>query len=111
MRLTQLTAAMCLSAACLFTGAAPAMAQDWLRPNIGARIDSDEAQNRVERGAMRPFREIVATLEDRFGGRYLSHRLFDGQPAVYVVEWLAGDGRRISVRVNASNGAVLDVSG
>jgi uncharacterized membrane protein YkoI len=90
---------------------ASAQAQDWLRPDFGTRLDSDEAQDRVERGALRPFRDIVATLEGRFGGRYLSHRLFDGRPAVYVVEWLAGDGRRISVRVNAVTGSVMDVSG
>ncbi len=90
---------------------AAAQAQAWTRPDLGGRLNSDQAHDRVERGALRPFREIVADLEGRFGGRYLSHRLFDGRPATYEVNWLAGDGRRITVRVNAESGAVMGVSG
>lgn len=88
-----------------------AQAQSWQRPDFGNRLNSDQAQDRVERGALRPFREIVADLEGRFGGRYLSHRLFDGRPPVYEVDWLRGDGRRVTVRVNAESGALLGVSG
>lgn len=95
----------------LAASAPSALAQGWGRPDFGGRLNSDQAQDRVEKGDLRPFRDIVASLEDRFGGRYLSHRLFDGRPPVYEVDWLREDGRRVTVRVNAESGAVLGVSG
>lgn len=90
---------------------APAQAQSWPRIDLGTRLNSDQAQDRVEKGSLRPFREIVAALEDRYGGRYLGHRLFDGRPPIYEVDWLMEGGRRVTVRVNAESGAVLGVSG
>lgn len=100
-----------LAALALAVAAPTAQAQGFGRPDFGSRLNSDQAQDRVEKGDLRPLRNIVNSLEERFGGRYLSHRLFDGRPPVYEIDWLRDDGRRITVRVNAETGAVLGVSG
>lgn len=100
-------AALLLATATL---AAPGMGYAQSVSDLGSRLTSDQAQDRVARGALRPLRDILSGLEDQFGGRYLRHRLFDGRPPVYEIDWLKGDGERVTVRVNAETGAILDVS-
>lgn len=58
-----------------------------------------------ERQHLRPIREVLDTLRDRFGGEYVSHRLEDGPRPIYVIRWRMPDGVTTrDFRVDATSG-------
>lgn len=104
-----LLAALALTA----VSAAPASAQPGRGgpPDLGSTFSAPEARDAVQQGRHVPLRVIVAQIQDRYPGRMLGARLDRGQPSVYVIDWLTDDGRKLTVRANAENGAILGVSG
>jgi uncharacterized membrane protein YkoI len=99
-----------LAAAAATLSAGPAMAQSW--PDVGSRLNSDEAQERVERGELKPLREILAMVERSVGpGRMVrAPELTRGSPPLYYITWLKANGVRVTITVDARSGAVLNVS-
>jgi hypothetical protein len=104
-----LLAALAVSALC----AEPALAQPGRRgpPDLGSTFSPGEARDAVQQGRHVPLRDIVAQIESRHPGRMLGARLDRGQPSIYVIDWLTVDGRKLTIRANAENGAILGVSG
>ena len=94
--------------------ASPALAQRGDRggrPDLGSTLSPQEARGAVEQGRHVPLREIIAQIQGRYPGRMLGARLDRGQPSIYVIDWLTPDGRKLTIRANAENGAILGVSG
>lgn len=83
----------------------------WREPEFGSRLSPDDARDGVERGNLRPLREILAAVHSRFPGRNLGQRLIMGRPPAYEVDWLTQDGRKLVVIVNAETAAILSVRG
>ncbi|MDX2235067.1 MAG: hypothetical protein NW200_11280 [Hyphomonadaceae bacterium] len=80
-------------------------------PDLGSTLSPNEARDAVQEGRHRPLREIIAQIQNRFPGRMLGAELQRGNPSVYVIDWLTPDGRKLTIRANAENGAILGVSG
>lgn len=59
------------------------------------------AQDRGNRGDIRPLREVVDALRGRYGGELISARLEDGARPVYVLRWRLPDGEVRDFRVDA----------
>lgn len=84
----------------VFTGPLAADAQTvqpgWVMP----------AQERGhDRQEVRPVREVLDMLRDRFGGEYVGHRLEGGPRPVYVIRWRMPDGVTTrDFRVDAATG-------
>ena len=96
--------------------AAPALAQPGGRgrggpPDLGSTFSPHEARNAVEQGRHVPLRDIIAEIQGRYPGRMLGAELERGDPSIYVIDWLTPDGRKLTIRANAENGASLGVSG
>jgi hypothetical protein len=104
-----LLAAIAMTAVCV----APASAQPGRggAPDLGATFSPGEARDAVQRGQHVPLRNILSQIEARYPGRMLGARLDRGQPSVYVIDWLTSDGRKLTIRANAENGAILGVTG
>lgn len=86
-----------------FAASAPAPAQaqrfprDTWAPPSGAR-----------EGRTVPFNRIERELKGQFGGQLVDANL---RGDVYIVAWIAGDGRRLRIEVDAHSGQVLSVRG
>ncbi len=95
--------------------AAPALAQPGdrrgERPDLGSTFQPGEARDAVQQGRHVPLRVILSEIQARYPGRMLDARLDRGQPSIYVIDWLTPDGRKLTIRANAENGAILGVSG
>lgn len=79
--------------------------------DFGQNFSPNEAREAREQGVHVPLRNIFAMIGSRYPGRPLGTELVRGQPAVYVIEWLTVDGRKLTIRVNAETGAILGVEG
>lgn len=80
-------------------------------PDLGSTLSPHEARDAVEQGRHVPLREIIAQIQGRYPGRMLGAQLERGEPSIYVIDWLTPDGRKLTIRANAENGAILGVSG
>jgi uncharacterized membrane protein YkoI len=83
----------------------------WRDQEFGAQLSPDDARDGVERGNLRPLREVLAAVQSRYPGRNLGQRLIMGRPPAYEVDWLTQDGRKLVVIVNAENASILSVRG
>ncbi|MDZ4777689.1 MAG: peptidase M4 [Alphaproteobacteria bacterium] len=81
------------------------------RPDLGQTLSPNEARNAVEEGRHVPLRQILSQIEARYPGRMIGQRLEQGNPSIYVIDWLTPDGRKLIVRANAQTGAIIGVSG
>jgi hypothetical protein len=110
MTLRFLLAALALSAMAVD----PAAAQYGRRggpPDLGQTLSPGEARDAVREGRHVPLRDIIAQIQSRYPGRMLGAELERGQPSIYVIDWLTADGRKLTIRANAENGAILGVTG
>lgn len=110
MMLRHLLAVLAVTAVC----AEPASAQPrdrGGRPDLGSTFSPNEARDAVREGRHVPLRDIIAQIQARFPGRMLGADLERGNPSIYVIDWLTPDGRKLTIRANAENGAILGVSG
>ena len=112
MKIRSLLAAVALVA----LTAVPALAQPGGRgrggpPDLGSTFSPHEARNAVEQGRHVPLRDIINEIQNRYPGRMLGAELERGEPSIYVIDWLTPDGRKLRIRANAENGAILGVSG
>ena len=80
--------------------AAPVSAQQRAMPAFQAQ-NLIPAQDRGNRGDIRPLREVVDALRGRYGGDLISARLEDGARPVYVLRWRLPDGEVRDFRVDA----------
>jgi uncharacterized membrane protein YkoI len=83
----------------------------WRDPDLRGQLSPEDARDGVERGDLRPVREILAAVQARFPGRNLGQSLIPGNPPVYEVDWLTNDGRKLAVIVNARTASILSVRG
>lgn len=105
-----LLAALALAA----VSAEPAFAQYGRRgppPDLGSTLQPGEAREAVREGRHVPLRDIIAQIQSRYPGRLLDARLDRGNPSIYVIDWLTGDGRKLTIRANAETGGIMGVSG
>ena len=59
--------------------------------------------------AQASMRDIQKRLRARFGGRMVDARRANRN--TYVIDWLSGDGRKLTIIVDAESGAVRSVRG
>lgn len=88
---------------------APAIAQE----NWTNQFSQGQARESVEKGKTVPLSRIFQSLKRQYGGYQLDADLYatrDGGRE-YVIEWFTKDGRRLTVRVDAESGRVLDRKG
>ena len=86
----------------LLSAASPARADE-------SRPDQDEAREAVERGAIRPLDEIIASLHARFPGEIVKVKLEREHGLwVYELRLLDPKGRLREISVDATTGAVKD---
>lgn len=92
-----------LLSALVATGAvaAPVSAQQRAAPAFQVQ-NLIPAQDRGNRGDIRPLREVVDALRGRYGGELISARLEDGARPVYVLRWRLPDGEVRDFRVDAA---------
>lgn len=60
-----------------------------------------------------PLKDIFARLKERYGGYQLDADLYStgNGRSEYRIEWMAGDGRRLRVTVDAQSGRIIRTSG
>ncbi len=74
----------------------------WIMP---AQERGRDGERERERQQLRPIREVLDSLRDRYGGEYVSHYLEDGAHPIYVIRWRMPDGVTTrDFRVNATGG-------
>jgi uncharacterized membrane protein YkoI len=81
------------------------------RTDFSTQLDAQSARDGVERGELRPLRDILSAIQARYPGRNLGQRLNRGNPPTYTFDWLTNDGRKLYIVVNAETGEILSVSG
>lgn len=84
------------------------------RPPFGSSFSAGEASDAVRQGQHIPLRQVIRQIEAQEGGKMLDAQLVSrgpGQSAVYEIQWLSGDGRRIEYVVDAETGAMLSRRG
>lgn len=82
--------------------------QDWTNS-----FSQGQARESVRDGKTVPLGRIFQSLKREYGGYQLDANLYatrDGGKE-YVIEWFTKDGRRLTVRVDAETGRVLDRKG
>jgi len=82
--------------------------QDW-----GNQFSPGQAREAVKEGRTVPLSRIFQTLKREYGGYQLGADLYSSGSggAVYEIDWLTEDGRKVHVTVDAQTGAVLDRRG
>jgi uncharacterized membrane protein YkoI len=85
-----------------------AQGADW-----GNQFSPGEARDAVKEGRTVPLSRIFQSLKREYGGYQLGADLYsqDSGGAVYEIDWLTEDGRKVHVTVDAETGAVLDRNG
>ncbi|HPF24631.1 MAG: PepSY domain-containing protein [Hyphomonas sp.] len=89
--------------------AAPAaLAQDWMN-----QFSPGQARDSRAQGKTVPLSQIFSGLKREYGGYQLSADLYDkgNGKAVYEIDWMTGDGRKMHFVVDAQSGAILDRRG
>lgn len=79
----------------------------------GDQFSPGQARDAVKQGRTVPLSRIFQSLKREYGGYQLGADLYsrDSGGAVYEIDWLTDDGRKVHVTVDAETGAVLDRTG
>jgi uncharacterized membrane protein YkoI len=79
----------------------------------GNQFSPGQARDAVKEGRTVPLSRIFQSLKREYGGYQLGADLYskDSGGAVYEIDWLTDDGRKVHVTVDAETGAVLDRRG
>jgi hypothetical protein len=79
----------------------------------GDQFSPGQARDAVKEGRTVPLSRIFQSLKREYGGYQLGADLYsrEGGGAVYEIDWLTDDGRKVHVTVDAQTGAVLDRTG
>lgn len=82
---------------------AQATEQEW-----GNQFSPGQARDAVKEGRTVPLSRIFQTLKREYGGYQLGADLYSDESgdAVYEIDWLAEDGRKVHVTVDAQTGSV-----
>lgn len=91
-----------LIVASLLASGAPAIAQGFPGDRWAPRDDRGRAGQDV------PLGQILQNLRNQYGGQHLDARR---QGDVYQIIWLAQDGRRMVIEVDAHSGRTISVRG
>ena len=72
-----------------------------------------QARESVKEGKTVPLSQIFKDLKREYGGYQLGADLFrkDDGSAVYEIDWITGDGRKVHFVVDARTGQILDRRG
>ncbi len=99
-----------LSAIVLALGFLPAQAQAWPRASL---VPQSEARDAARDGRTVPFAQISRQLRDRFGGKHIDAAMYSDEDGGYhyKVTWMAGDGKRLLIKVDALSGTILHTRG
>lgn len=89
--------------------ATPALADDHGPGSGSGDDDHDLARELYEHGDIKPLAQILAAVAARVPGDVVGIDLIEDQDErwVYVVQVVTADGKRVIVRVDAANGAVI----
>jgi hypothetical protein len=79
----------------------------------GDQFSPGQARDAVKEGRTVPLSRIFQSLKREYGGYQLGADLYsrEGGGAVYEIDWLTDDGRKVHVTVDAQTGVVLDRTG
>ena len=79
----------------------------------GNQFSPGEAREAVKEGRTVPLSKIFQSLKREYGGYQLGADLYsqDSGGAVYEIDWLTDDGRKVHVTVDAQTGAIISRSG
>jgi uncharacterized membrane protein YkoI len=79
----------------------------------GNQFSPGQAREAVKEGRTVPLSKIFQSLKREYGGYQLGADLYsrDAGGAVYEIDWLTEDGRKVHVIVDAQTGAVLERRG
>ena len=79
----------------------------------GDQFSAGQARDAVKEGRTVPLSRIFQSLKREYGGYQLGADLYsrEGGGAVYEIDWLTDDGRKVHVTVDAQTGAVIDRKG
>lgn len=85
-----------------------AQVQGW-----GDQFSPGQARDAVKEGRTVPLSRIFQSLKREYGGYQLGADLYsrEGSGAVYEIDWLTEDGRKVHVTVDAQTGAIIDRRG
>jgi len=91
-----------------WSGGSLSQAQGW-----GDQFSPGQAREAVKEGRTVPLSKIFQSLKREYGGYQLGADLYsrDGGGAVYEIDWLTDDGRKVHVTVDAQTGAIIDRRG
>jgi len=79
-------------------------------PGTVGADDQDRALQAVERGEIMPLAEILAIVDERFGGRVIEIELDrDDGLYVYEMELVSAQGRLYEVYVDAASGRIIEL--
>lgn len=97
-----------LLAAGLLAAAPAAQAQGW-----ADQFSPGQARESRSQGRTVPLSQIFSNLKQQYGGYQLSADLYNkgNGKAVYEIDWMTGDGRKMHFVVDAQSGAILDRRG
>ena len=90
--------------AALSLAAAPAYAQRGRDRDQGFPGSQWNAQEDREPQREVPLSDILRDLRGRYGGQHLDAQKAGGR---YIIAWITGDGRRLTIEVDAATGRVL----
>lgn len=92
-----------------WTGGPVAQLQD---QGWGNQFSPGQARDARKEGRTVPLSQILNSLKREYGGYHLNAELYSGNNgAVYEIDWLTEDGRKLKITVNAQTGAVIGRSG
>ena len=75
----------------------------------GNQFSPGEAREAVKEGRTVPLSRIFQSLKRQYGGYQLGANLYsqDSGGAIYIIDWLTDDGRKVVVTVDAQTGAII----
>lgn len=99
--------------AALLLAAAPAAAQDYGRPALGAGMgEQDQAREAVRAGRQAPLSRVLQMIGQRTPGRHLNTTQGDaGGRTAYFIQWQMPDGRVTVFIVDAVSGQMIGRQG
>jgi len=79
----------------------------------GNQFSPGQAREAVKEGRTVPLSKIFQSLKREYGGYQLGAELYaqGSGSAVYEIDWLTDDGRKVHVTVDAQTGAIINRSG
>lgn len=84
-----------------------AIAQSWRH-----QLLPGQAREQVQNGENIPLNQILQSLKQEFGGYHTDVNLFsasaESPDAVYEIDWITEDGRKLILTINARTGAIMN---